>query len=158
MRILLTLAAIGLALGSARAADAVTVELKEFKFTDGENKPSDPGVAGYGEDDQKLFFYAPATATATVKVADAGDYKLVVEASCDEAMDVKAEMSVKVGDKVIDKAFKLKEADKKGYEFKVTLKKGETKIALAFTNDVYKENEYDRNLYVYSVKLVPVAK
>ena len=155
MRTLLSLLALTLAAGTLRAADPVTVELKAFKFTDSENKPADPGGVGYNEDDQKLFFYAAATATATAKVPADGDYVLVVEASCDAAKDENAKMSVKVGDKVVEKEFKLKDTDKTAYEFKVKLKKGETKVALGFTNDLFKEGEYDRNLYVYSVKLKP---
>ena len=36
---------------------------------------------------------------------------------------------------------------------KKKLKKGESKIVVAFLNDTYKENEYDSNLYIHSVKL-----
>ena len=137
---------------------ATGIELNTFKFTDPAGQPVESSAAGYNEDGQKLFFYAPAVATATVTVPEDGDYVLAVEASCDEAQDEKAKMSVKVGDTVVEKEFLLTETDKKGYEFKVKLKKGETKVALGFTNDVFKEGEYDRNLYVYSVKLTKAAK
>jgi hypothetical protein len=35
----------------------------------------------------------------------------------------------------------------------VKLKKGESNLSIKFTNDVYKENEYDRNLFVHGVKI-----
>ena len=41
----------------------------------------------------------------------------------------------------------------KEYKFPATLKAGERKLAIEFTNDVFKEGEYDRNLYVHEVKL-----
>ncbi len=46
--------------------------------------------------------------------------------------------------------------DAKDYVVKAPgLKAGEHKIAIEFLNDVYKENEYDLNLYVHSVTLQP---
>ena len=132
MRLILTVLALGLTFATARAAEPITLELKEFKLTNPTGEAVEADIVGYNEDDMKIFFYAPGLATATVKVPTAGDYKLVIEASCDEALNEKAAMSVKVGDKVVDKDFKLKETDKKEYEFKVTLKKGETKVALGF--------------------------
>ena len=40
-------------------------------------------------------------------------------------------------------------------EYKLTskIKSGEHKLAIEFTNDVYKENEFDRNFYVHAVSL-----
>ena len=45
-------------------------------------------------------------------------------------------MSIKIGDKVVEKEFLLKETTPKEYTFKVALKKGEPKLELGFTNDV----------------------
>ena len=43
--------------------------------------------------------------------------------------------------------------DEKDYTLTAKLKAGERKLVVEFTNDVYKENEYDRNLYVHAVTL-----
>ncbi len=37
------------------------------------------------------------------------------------------------------------------------IKAGEHKLAIQFTNDAYKENEYDRNLYIKTVSIRPVT-
>ncbi len=56
-----------------------------------------------------------------------------------------------------DKEITLTDIAEKEYTVTVKLKAGEQKIVLSFTNDAYKENEFDRNLYVHAVK-VDVAK
>ncbi len=130
----------------------IAVKLADFKFKNPEGGEGGDGM-GYNDGDSKIFFYAAGTATQEIKVPADGDYVLTVEASCDEAQNEKAKMSVKIGDKVVEKEFLLKDTTPKEYTFKVTLKKGEPKLELGFTNDVFKEGEYDRNMYIHAVKL-----
>jgi hypothetical protein len=135
--------------GVAAAADAITVELKEFKVK-GDAKPD---LVKFEENDNKLCFYTNGALEADVKVPEDGEYTITVEASCDEALNVKAKFKLSVGDAVIAKDHALTETGATKYEFTAKLKKGDTKLAIEFLNDAYKENEYDRNLYVHSVKL-----
>jgi hypothetical protein len=44
----------------------------------------------------------------------------------------------------------------KEYKFPTPLKAGEHKLTIEFTNDIFKEGEYDRNLYVHAVSLKKV--
>jgi hypothetical protein len=135
--------------GLATAATlAGKIDLKDFKMkgTAGDN-------AGYNEGEGKLFFYAPDTAEAAVKLAADGEYTITVEASCDAAKDENAKFTLKVGDEVIKKDFLLTASEQKEYTFTAKLKKGEPKLSIEFTNDLYKEGEYDRNLYVHGVKV-----
>lgn len=148
-RTVLSVAAVAVVAGLATAAAlAGKIELKDFKMkgTAGEN-------AGHNEGDGKLFFYAPDTAEAPVKIDADGEYTVTVEASCDAAKDENAKFTLKVGDEVVKKDFLLTQTDAKEYTFTVKLKKGEPKLSIEFTNDLYKEGEYDRNLYVHGVKV-----
>jgi len=43
--------------------------------------------------------------------------------------------------------------DEKEYKLTATAKAGARKLAIEYTNDAYKENEYDRNFYVHGVTL-----
>ena len=139
------------------AAKLITVELKSFKF-----EPKDPGVPGdllgYQDDQGRLFFYINGTAEATVKLPAEGDYTIVVNAACDSALNEKAKFKLSIDGKLIDKETTLTSDDPKDYSFTATLKAGERRLKIEFTNDVYKENEYDRNLYVHEVKIRPPAK
>ena len=136
-----------LAVGVAFAADAIKLELKDFKF-----EGSSEGV-GYNEGDGKIFFYTNGKATQAAKIPEDGEYTITIEASCDEAKGEKAKMSLKVGDLEVEKSFELKATEMKEYTFKAKLKKGDPKLEIAFLNDTYKENEYDLNMYVHSVKI-----
>ena len=57
--------------------------------------------------------------------------------------------------KLTKEILELTTVDAKTYTFTTKLKKGDVKLSIAFTNDVYKENEFDRNLYVHKVKIDP---
>ena len=141
-----------LAVGVAVAADPIKVELKDFKFTPkNEGTPAD--LFGHNEGEGKLFLYAHGTAAAEVKLADDAEYTLTVEMSCDEAKNEKAKVKVSVGDEVLAKEFELKETGAKAYTFTGKLKKGSPKVSIEFLNDEFKEGEFDRNLYIHSVKI-----
>lgn len=152
LRRLLCAAALFTAVGVAVAADAIKPDLKDFKCKakfEGEN------LVGYNDAESKLYFYTFGTATTDVKIPADGEYTITIEASCDEAQNEKAKLKLSVGDEVVAKEFELKQLGAKEYTFTAKLKKGDTKLVIEFLNDSFKENEYDRNLYVHMVKLEP---
>src|SRR4051812_42080427 len=151
-RRLLCAAALFAAVSVAVAADPIKLELKDFKC---KAKSDNQELVGYNDAEGKLFFYTFGTATADVKVPADGEYTITVEASCDEALNEKAKFKLTVGDEVVAKEFELKDLREKKYPFPAKLKKGDAKLVIEFLNDAYKENEYDRNLYVHSVTIVP---
>jgi hypothetical protein len=151
-----TALSVALLLGAATAADPVTpveLDLKAAKFKPAGGAGDD--LLGHNADEGKLFFYANGAAEWTVKVPADGDYAVVVKASGDAAKGVRAKFQVTVDDRLAGGEVTLKSDDAEEYTVKTTLKAGEHKLAVAFTNDEYKENEFDRNLYVYAVTLKP---
>jgi hypothetical protein len=133
----------------ATAAEPIKLELANFKL--------EPAFKG-GEDlvkydDTALQFYTNGTATTKLTVPADGDYVIVLDAGCTEALKEYAKVTLKVGDKAVKENFELTTMDQKEYKFDAKLTKGETTLSVAFTNDAYKENEYDRNLTVYAVRV-----
>lgn len=148
-RLSVCLAALVLTVGIVAAAEPIKLDLADFKLT--------PAFKG-GDDllkyeDDKINFFVNGTATAKLTVPDDGDYKIVIDASCNEALKEKAKLTLKVGDKAVKENFELTSEDQKEYKFETKLTKGETTLSIAFTNDAYKEGEYDRNLYVHAVRV-----
>jgi len=142
-------AALVLLASIAGAAEPIKLDLADFKL--------EPAFKG-GEDlvnynDSKINFYTNGTATVKLKVPDDGDYVIVLDASCTEALKEMAKLTLKVGDTAVKENFALTTEDQKEYKFDAKLKKGETTLSIAFTNDAYKENEYDRNLYIHGVTI-----
>jgi hypothetical protein len=135
--------------GFAPAAEAIKIYPTDFKLST-DIKGAEELVKN---DDGKVSFYAQGTATAKINVPADGDYIIVVDASCTEAQKEKAKFTLKIGDTVVKENFVLMSEDQKEYKFEVKLKKGESNLSIKFTNDVYKENEYDRNLFVHGVKI-----
>jgi hypothetical protein len=140
-----------LALGVAavRAAEPIALDLGLFKLAPAAKVADD--LVKY--DNDAINFYGNGTATGKLTVPADGDYVIVVEASCTAALKENAKFTLKVGDKAVKESFELTTEDKKEYEFDAKLTKGETTLSIAFTNDVYKENEYDRNLFVHAVRV-----
>lgn len=150
----LLVAVVGLLAGLVRAtapeADTIPVELKAFKF----KVPADQAALfGHNEDEGKLFFYTNGPAEATVKVPADGDYEVVVKASCDAAQNERAKFKVAIDGEAVGKETLLTADDATEYKLPVKLKAGERKLVVEFTNDAYKENEFDRNLFVHAVHL-----
>jgi hypothetical protein len=137
--------------GTAAAADAITVALKDVKLKAAEGNPAD-GVR-FVEDESKIAFYTNGTAAAEIKVPEDGEYEVTIEMSCDEAQGEKAKVKVTAGGEVLKDAFALTETTAKKYPFTAKLKKGDAKLQIEFLNDKYKENEYDLNLYVHAIKV-----
>ena len=147
---LVAVAACAVGLGTAIAAEAISVDLKDFKL---KGAFDDGGGVGFDEGNTKIGFYTEGTAIATVKIPEDGEYNIVIEASCDEAEKMKAKMTVKVGDDVVKEDFELKQIEAKEYTFTAKMKKGDAKLSIAFTNDAFEEGKFDRNLYVHKVKI-----
>jgi hypothetical protein len=132
------------------AADDQTIEvaLKNFKFKVDEGHAS---LFGLNEDEGKLFFYTNGKAEAAVKLPADGEYEITIKASGDPALNERAKFKLYLDGELVGKETELKADEAKEYSFKVNAKAGERKVAIEFTNDAYKENEYDRNLYVHAV-------
>jgi hypothetical protein len=137
---------VGLAAG---AAEPIQMDLGLFKLTSAAKGGDD--LVKYEND--TLNFYANGTATGKLTVPADGEYVIVIEASGNAALKENPKFTLKVGDAVVKEKFELTTEDKKEYEFEAKLTKGETTLSIAYVNDVYKENEYDRNLFVHGVKV-----
>ena len=139
-----------LAVGTAVAADALDAPLKDFKLSDVDGKETQSVTFDEGEG--KILVYINGIAKTTVKAADAGDYTLTLDASCDEANKTLAKIKIMVNGKVVKADFALTQADKKAYTFEAKLVKGDNTLHVEFINDTYKENEYDLNFYLHGAK------
>jgi hypothetical protein len=143
------LAIIALAVVTVRAAEPIKLDLADFKLA--------PAVKGSDDlvkyENDTINFYSNGTATAKLTVPADGDYVIVIDASGTAALKENPKLTLKVGDKPIKENFALTGEDQKEYKFDAKLAKGETTLSIAFTNDVYKEGEYDRNLLVHGVRL-----
>jgi hypothetical protein len=132
--------------------EAVTLELKSFKFKVPKEMET---LFGHNEDEGKLFYYSNGTAESTFKVAKDGEYKILIKASCDSALNEKAKFKLLIDGKEVGKETLLTDDSAKDYTIKTELKSGEHKLAVEYTNDIYKENEYDRNFYLHGVSVKP---
>ena len=63
----------------------------------------------------------------------------------------RAKFKLTLDGKLVDKETLLTADDEKEYKFSTAVKAGDRMLAVEFTNDAYKEGEYDRNLYVHKV-------
>jgi mRNA-degrading endonuclease HigB of HigAB toxin-antitoxin module len=152
--------AIVIALGStAIAADkekdlsTVKVDLKQVKWKVPE---SIKDLFGYDEATKRLFYFANGAGDWMIKVPGDGEYQIVVKASCDSAEKEKAKFKLSIADKLVGKETQLTDDAEKEYTLKGSLKGGERKLTIEFTNDVYKAGEFDRNLFIYAVTLKKV--
>jgi hypothetical protein len=124
------------------------IALKDFKF----KVPADQAsLFGLNEDEGKLYFYTNGAAEAKVTLPADGEYEVVIKASCDPALNENAKFKLTIDGDLVGKETTLSAAEAKEYKLPAKLKKGDHTLSIAFTNDVYKENEYDRNLYVHAV-------
>ncbi len=142
----------GAATATPKAAPTLTtVDLRGFAG------PTDNAdLFGYDENNSRLFFYSGGAISLPLRVSGEGDYDIVISAACDEANGEMAKFTVTVDGQAIDGEVTCTATEAKDYVVKAPgLKAGEHKIAIEFLNDVYKENEYDLNLYVHDVTLQP---
>jgi hypothetical protein len=136
-------------------SDVVVLKLTDFKAKPPKSLPNPEEAFRYDENEERLCFYTNLAAEATFKLKSDGEYDVVVTAAGDSAIDVKPKFKLTVDDKDVGKETSLKTDAVKMYRTPVKLKAGEHKLSVAFTNDTYKEGEYDSNLYVHGVKLIP---
>jgi hypothetical protein len=138
--------------GTVVAGEVITVELKNMKCKPAEGITFAEGVQ-YVESESKIAFYTNGTATAEIKVPEDGEYTITLGMSCDEAQGEKAKMKLTAGGAVVKDKFDLTQTAAKEYPFTAKLKKGDATLVIEFLNDKYKENEYDLNLYVHTIKI-----
>jgi hypothetical protein len=134
---------------AADDAKPISVDLKSFTFKVPEKQAE---LFGYDSGEDRLFFYTNGTGEAKIKVPDDADYEIVVKASGDIALKEGAKFKLAVDGKQIGKETETT-GESKEYKFSTPLKAGEHKLSIEFTNDIFKEGEYDRNLYVQAVTL-----
>jgi len=134
-------------------AKPIVVELKSFKLPEVKTD-----LFGYNETDGKLFLYTFGKVASKVKVPAEGDYEIIIKASGDKALNEGAKFKLAVDGKEVGKETETMDGEPKDYKFPTTLKAGEHDLTIEFTNDAYKEGEYDRNLYVFGVELKKAKK
>jgi hypothetical protein len=142
----------GLCASAGFEGEAINLDLKSFKFKVPMEMAS---LFGLNEDEGKLFYYSNGAAETTFKVAKEGDYDIVVKASCDSALNERAKFKLLIDGKEVGKETLLSADEPKEYTLKEKLKAGEHKLVVEYTNDIYKENEYDRNFYLHGVTIKP---
>ena len=143
---LLLVLAVALPVG---AAEPINMDLALFKLAPAP-KVSDELVK---YENEAINFYANGTAVGKLTVPADGEYVIVIEASGPGALKENPKFTLKVGETAVKDKFELTTDDRKEYRFDAKLTRGETTLSIAFTNDTYKENEYDRNLFVHAVRV-----
>jgi hypothetical protein len=138
---------------AAAEGDSITVDLKTVKFKVRDEIAS---LFGYNDSEEKLFYYTAGPGEATIKVPADGDYEIVIKASCDPAQNERAKFKVSLDGQEVGKETLLTADEAKEYKLPAKAKAGERKLVIEYTNDVYKENEYDRNFYVHGVTVKKV--
>jgi hypothetical protein len=139
--------------GLAAEDPAMSVDLKTFKFQPPDGQAE---LFGYNEGEGKLFYYTGGAGEATVKLPADGEYEISVEASCDSAQNERAKFKMTLGGVAVGSETLLTDDFPKTYKLTAKAKAGEQTLSIAYTNDVYKEGEYDRNFYVHGVTIKAV--
>ena len=127
----------------------IKADLSKIKFT---AEPAE--LFGWDDGESRAFFLTNGLGEVVVKVPDDGEYEIVISASCQAAKGENAKFKLKVDGVQVGAETQLKAEDAKDYSFAATLKAGDRKIGTEFTNDLYKEGEYDMNFYLHGVKVV----
>jgi hypothetical protein len=130
----------------------IKADLSKIKFT------SQAGAELFGWDDgeSRAFFFSNGLGEVVVKVPADGDYEITVTGACQAAKGENAKFKVKVDGTAVGAETQMKSEDPKDYTIPAPLKAGDRKIGVEFTNDIYKEGEYDLNMFVHGLKLVRV--
>jgi len=129
----------------------IKADVSKIKFT-AENQD----LFGYDEGESRAFYYTNGLGEVTLKVPADGDYEIVVTASCVAAKGENAKFKLKVDGAQVGSETQLKSEDAKEYAFTASLKAGDRKVGAEFTNDTYKEGEYDLNFYLNGLRAVRV--
>jgi len=139
-----------LPIAAGAEGEVVSVDLKTFTF---KVRAEITDLFGYNDGEGKLFYYTAGTGETAVKLPADGEYEVVIKASCDPALGERAKFKVTLDGQPVGMETLLTADDEKDYKLTLAAKAGERKLAIEFTNDAYKENEYDRNFYVHGVTL-----
>jgi hypothetical protein len=129
----------------------IKADLSKVKFT---GEPE--GNFGWDDGESRAFYYSNGAGEIVVKVPADGDYEVTVSASCQKGNNAFAKFDLELDGQKKAGDVTLTSEDCKDYACTVSLKAGERKLGVRFTNDMYKENEYDLNFYLHGVKLVRV--
>jgi predicted xylan-binding protein with Ca-dependent carbohydrate-binding module len=132
----------------AADTDAIKLDLRKFTFKV-PNEQAD--LFGFDDGESRLYFYTSGRAEGAVKLPADGDYEITVRASGDPALNERAKFKLALDGELVGAETLLADDDPKDYTLTAKAKAGEHKLGIEFTNDVYKQNEYDRNLFVYAV-------
>jgi Protein of unknown function (DUF1800)/Ca-dependent carbohydrate-binding module xylan-binding len=110
------------------------------------------------DNSEMATFYANAESTVKIPENLSGKYKVVIEARGDDfkgppimAVNLKSDgKETKLGDLPVGPKMGPVQAGQ------VVLGPGEKELTIAYTNDAYEKDKGDRNLYVKSVRFVPI--
>jgi Ca-dependent carbohydrate-binding module xylan-binding len=130
-------------------AESMSVDLAGWSVTDSR-------YVNYDRSTDRLAFYSDGTAEGVVRVPADGDYEIVVSASGTAGLGEYPQFVVLLDGTPVGQTSLTTEASR-SYMLMTPIKAGEHKLAIQFTNDAYKENEYDRNLYIKTVSIRPVT-
>lgn len=127
----------------------IKADLSKIKF-----KSESAELFGWDENDSKAFFNTNGLGEVVLSVPADGEYEIVVTASCQAANGINAKFKLRVDGEQVGAETQLKAEDAKDYTFTTALKAGDRKIGPEFTNDMYKEGEYDLNFYLHGLKII----
>jgi len=127
----------------------IKADLSKIKFS-----VDKADLFGWDDGESRAFFFTNGLGEVIVSVPADGDYEIVVTASCQAAKGENAKFKLKVDGAQVGAETQLRSEDAKDYSFTSALKSGDRKIGTEFTNDIYKEGEYDMNFYLNGVKLL----
>jgi len=134
----------------AADTDPIKLDLRKFDFKVPNEQAS---LFGYDDGEGRLFYYTKGLGETTVKLPADGDYEVTIRASCDPALNERAKFKLTLDGQPVGMETLLTDDDQKDYKLTATTKAGDHKLGIEFTNDAYKENEYDRNLFVHAVTM-----
>jgi hypothetical protein len=127
----------------------IKADLSKIKF-----KSDSAELFGWDEGESKAFFNTNGLGEVVFKVPADGAYEIVVTASCQAANGINAKFKLRVDGGQVGAETQLKGEDARDYSFIAPLEAGERKIGTEFTNDMYKEGEYDLNFYLHGLKII----
>jgi hypothetical protein len=142
---------LSLLLGLCACDDTIQLQLKAASYKAAYENAGD--MVGYNENEEKAFFYTNGSVEFKCQFPADAEYTLTLEASCQAAEKELAKIDIEVNGKSVIKNFTLTSEDPKDYSFTIKGKAGEGTIKVIFTNDKYKEGEYDLNLYLHKASL-----
>jgi len=134
-----------------KTSGEIRLPLKDFKFKVPEEQAD---LFAFDEDGERLCFYTNGAAETKFNVENDGEYDLILSLAGDSANDIRPKFKLKLDDKEVGKETSLKSDDIKDYKIPISLKHGKRTLAVEFTNDTYKDGEYDSNLYLHGAKIV----